>query len=258
MKRKYISAIICAAVILGVMVYAIFNFGRNDVEFVEAINNKAISANILLINITEEAGSTSFSAGQSGVIFKKDAEKYYVLTALHGLEPDQKKIKIIALGYDQPTYNEAGVNMGLKGYYEQFPQALLEYYNDTYDLAVISFYSKKEYAVLSIASGFKYKEPVAAIGNPHEGSRNSITTGKITSKNPVPFGDIAGLNQYPVIEHSAKISQGSSGGALLNKDMEVVGIVLGASENIFHQFVKGKAMPCDRILEFLSIMDMEL
>lgn len=257
MKRKYISAIICAVVILGVIVYAIFNFGRNDLEFVEAINNNAISANILLINTTEESGSTSFSAGQSGVIFKKDAEKYYVLTALHGIELDQNKSKIIALGYDQPTYNESGVNIGLKAYYSKFPEALLEYYNAAYDLAVISFYSKNEYAVLSIASEVKYNEPVAAIGNPHEGSRNSITTGKITSKNPVPFGDAAGVNQHHVIEHSAKTSLGSSGGALLNKDMEVVGIVLGASENIFHKFVKGKAMPCDRILEFLSIMDME-
>lgn len=258
LKRKYISAIICAAVILHVIVYAIFNFGGNDLEFIEAVNNDAISANILLINITEESGSTSFSAGWSGAIFKKDTEKYYALTALHGLELDQNKTKIIVLGYDQPTYNEAGVNIGLKAYYSQFPEAILEYYDDTYDLAVISFYSKNEYTVLSIASELvKHNEPVAAIGNPHEGSRNTITTGKITSKTPVPFGDIAGVNQHHVIEHSAKTSQGSSGGALLNKDMEVVGIVLGASENIFHKFVKGKAMPCDKILEFLSSMDIE-
>lgn len=256
LKRKYISAIICAAVILGAIVYAVFNFEGSDLEFIEAVTNDAISANILLINITDESGSTSFSTGQSGVIFKKDAEKYYVLTALHGLEIDQGKTKIIVLGYDQPAYNEAGANIGLKAYYSQFPEAVLEYYNDTYDLAVISFYSKNEYAVLSIASGVKYNEPVAAIGNPHKGSRNTITTGKITSKIPVPFGDTAGVNQHPVIEHSAKTSQGSSGGALLNKDIEVAGIILGASENIFHEFVKGKAMPCDRILEFLNIMDM--
>jgi S1-C subfamily serine protease len=257
LKKIYISAIICAAVILSVIVYAIFNFERNDLRFIEAINNDAISANALLINITDEPGSTSFSAGQSGVIFKKDSEKYYVLTALHGLELNQNKIKIIVLGYDQPTYDEAGVNIGLKAYYSQFPEAILEYYNDTYDLAVISFYTNNEYEVLPITSGVKYNEPVAAIGNPHKGSRNTITTGKITSKTPVPFGDIAGVNQHHVIEHSAKTSQGSSGGALLNKDMEVVGIVLGASENIFHKFVKGKAMPCGRILEFLRVMDME-
>lgn len=257
LKRKYISAIIFAAVILGVIVYVIFIFERNDLEFIESINNDAISANILLINVTEESSSTSFSAGESGVIYKKDSEKYYVLTALHGLKLDKNNTKIIALGYDQPAYNEAGDNIGLKAYYSQFPEAKLECYDDTYDLAVISFYSKNKYAVLSIASEVKYNEPVAAIGNPHEGSRNTITTGKITSKTPVPFGDIAGAKQHYVIEHSAKTSLGSSGGALLNKEMEVVGIILGASENIFHKFVKGKAMPCDKILEFLRIMDME-
>jgi len=253
LKRKYIIAIICITVISGVIVYALYNFGRNDPKFIEAVNHDAISANI---NITEESGSTSFSAGGSGTIFKRDAEKYYALTALHGLKLDQNKTKIIVLGYDQPTYKDADVNIGLKAYYSQFPEAVLEYYDDAYDLAVISFYSKNQYAVLSIESGFvEYNEPVAAMGNPHEGSRNTITTGKITSKTPVPFGDLAGENQYHVIEHSAKTSLGSSGGALLNKDMEVVGIILGASENIFHNFVKGKAMPCDKILEFLSIMD---
>lgn len=155
LKRKYISAIIFAAVILGVIVYAIFIFERNDLEFIESINNDAISANILLINVTEESSSTSFSAGESGVIFKKDSEKYYVLTALHGLKLDKNNTKIIALGYDQPAYNEAGDNIGLKAYYSQFPEAKLECYDDTYDLAVISFYSKNKYAVLSIASEVK-------------------------------------------------------------------------------------------------------
>jgi S1-C subfamily serine protease len=60
------------------------------------------------------------------------------------------------------------------------------------------------------------------------------------------------VNQYNIIQHSAKSSIGFSGGALLNKDMEIVGISLGAGENIFHQFKVGKAMPCDKILDFLA------
>jgi S1-C subfamily serine protease len=96
------------------------------------------------------------------------------------------------------------------------------------------------------------------MGNPDENSRNTVTTGKITSREPVPFGDKDGETQHNIIEHTAKTSSGSSGGALLNKDMEIVGIHLGGSENIFRSFLRGKAMPCDRMLDFLSDMDLRL
>lgn len=258
--KKYIGSIFCMVLVLVVMV-AVFSSGGEDLDFIEAVNSKAISANILLINVTEESvSSVSYSAGQSGVIFRKDDEKYYVLTALHGipLDIELNNTKFIVLGYNQPTYNEADIKIGLATYYSQFPEAVLEYYDEAYDLAVMSFISENEYTVLSIAvEPPEYNESVAAIGNPHEYSRNIVTTGKIISKKPIPFGDEAGANQHHIIEHSAKTSMGSSGGALLNKDMEVVGIILGASENIFHKFIKGKAMPCDKILNFLNDMNME-
>ena len=251
---KCIILLLCAAIAITV-VFSVFLSGSEDFEFIEAVNNKAISANILLINATEESASISYSAGQSGVIFKRENEKYYVLTALHGIpiEPESNNVKFLVLGYDQPEYKEAGLHIGLKAYYSQFPEAVLEYYDEAYDLAIISFLSEKEYTVLSIAlEQPKHGEPVAAIGNPHTGNRNTVTTGKITSKKPVPFGDEAGKNQHSIIQHSAKSYIGFSGGALLNRNMEIVGINLGAGENIFHQFKAGKSMPCDKILDFLT------
>jgi S1-C subfamily serine protease len=189
------------------------------------------------------------------VIFKRKHDRYYVMTALHGIpiEPESINTKYLVLGYDQLTYGEADVNIGFGAYYSQFPVAVLEYFDEAYDLAVISFLSENDYAVLSISTKPPvYGEPVASIGNPHEGNRNTVTTGKITSRKPVPFGDEEGKNQHNIILHSAKSSTGFSGGALLNRDMEIVGITLGASENIFRQFKVGKAMPCDKILDFLT------
>jgi len=251
---KYIGVMLCAAVIIAVC-YVVFFSNSENLDFIEAVNSKAISANILLINATEESSSISYSAGQSGVIFKRENEKYYVLTALHGIpiEPELNNVKFLVLGYDQPEYKDAGLHIGLKAYYSQFPEAVIEYYDEAYDLAVISFLSENEYTILSIASEQpKHGAPVAAIGNPHTGNRNTVTTGKITSKKPVPFGDEAGKNQHSIIQHSAKSSIGFSGGALLNRNMAIVGINLGAGENIFHQFKVGKAMPCDKILDFLA------
>ncbi len=256
-----IYTVLCVITALAV-VYVVFGFDIfkiEDSDLIKAVKDKAISANVLLIRVAEESvsgdvtvTSTSYSAGHSGVVFRKEDNRYYVLTALHAV--DMENPKMLVLRHDQPTYNAYVEDSGYVGfsiYYEQFPETVIEYYNEAYDLAVLSFVSEYEFTVLPIASAPpEYNELVVAIGNPHENTRNAITTGRITSRYPVPFGDEAGKNQHNVITHSAKISGGSSGGALLNKNMEIVGINLGGSENMF-RFIEGKAMPCDKIIEFL-------
>ncbi|MDZ7834450.1 MAG: serine protease [Alkalibacterium sp.] len=67
------------------------------------------------------------------------------------------------------------------------------------------------------------EDTVAVISNPYE-ERNSITAGKVISRKTKPFNDEDGEMQHPVIKHTALISEGSSGSALLNKDLEIVGI----------------------------------
>ena len=251
MKKKVIPVILVFAVVIAISVIRM-PCGE-DMDFIEAVKSNAITANVLIINVTTESNSTSYSAGQSGVIFKRESEKYYLLTALHGLSLENNA-KILVLGYDQPTYAEVdfSTHIGLGAYYSQFLDAVVEYYDEAYDLAIISFKAESEYSILSIASDKpEYGEPVAAIGNPHSDSRSVVTTGKITSRNPVPFGDETGKNQYNVIKHSAETSMGSSGGALLNKNMEIVGIILGG-DSIFRRFIVGKAMPCDKIIEFIE------
>ena len=80
------------------------------------------------------------------------------------------------------------------------------------------------------------------MGN-HNGHRNISTEGKIISRELSPFGDEEGKLQYPIIKHTAFVSAGSSGSALLNENFEIVGINLGGNENIFQSFISGMAMP---------------
>ena len=56
---------------------------------------------------------------------------------LHGLEDSStvRTTRYIALGYDHPTLGESGVAVGNKEYYSRFPEAFIEYYDETYDLA---------------------------------------------------------------------------------------------------------------------------
>ncbi|KPU43514.1 serine endoprotease DegS [Oxobacter pfennigii] len=231
-------------------------------EFIEKAGKYALSANIKIVQLEysngENISSISVSAGTSGVIIRKEGDKYYALTAKHVIEEsdDMDKTQIVVMGYDDLDYADSlkkgGEFQGIADYYKQFSQAAVEYSNDKYDLAVISFSADEVYNVLPVADEIpRYGDVIASMSNPYD-KRNIITAGKISSRKPVPFGDEAGKLQYPIIKHTAALSQGSSGSALLNENLEIAGINLGGSENILRQYISGMAMPNDLILNFLE------
>ena len=81
--------------------------------------------------------------------------------------------------------------------------------------------------------------------------RNIVTVGRISTIKPRPFGDEAGNLQYPIIKHTAMISEGSSGSALLNENLEIVGINL-AVERTYYESSSMEWRCCDRIRDFLD------
>lgn len=231
-------------------------------EFIEKVDKYALSANIKIVQLKYRnegnSKSTSASAGASGVIIRKEGNKYYALTAEHVVtEYDNiDKTQIIVMGYDDLDFKDylskGGEFQGIVNYYQQFPEAVVEYSNEKYDLAIISFIADEVYKVLPVADEIpKYGDIVASMSNPY-GERNIVTAGKVSSRKPRPFGDEAGKMQYPIIKHTAILSEGSSGSALLNENLEIVGINLGGNENVFRQFISGMAMPSDRIRSFLE------
>lgn len=233
-------------------------------EFIEKVEKNALSANIKIVQLQYSYGgnssssSSSVSAGASGVIIRREDNKYYALTAEHVIRElkDIDKTQIIVMGYDQLDFSdylsEGGKYEGTEEYYQQFPEATIEYANEKYDLAIISFDIIEDYTVLPISAETpKYGDVVASISNPYR-KRNIVTAGKISTIRPRPFGDKAGNMQYSIIKHTAMISEGSSGSALLNQNLEIVGINLGGGENIFRKFINGMAMPSDRISAFLD------
>lgn len=231
-------------------------------EFIERVEKYALSANIKIVQqqYRNQGNSSvlSVSAGGSGVIIRREGNKYYALTAEHVIREleDIDKTQTIVMGYDQLDFNDylskGGKYQGVENYYQQFPEAIIEYANEKYDLAVISFDSNEDYTVLSVSSEIpKYGDVVASMSNPYR-ERNIVTAGKISTIKLRPFGDKAENMQYPIINHTAMISEGSSGSALLNENLEIVGINLGGGENIFRKFINGMAMPSDSIRTFLD------
>ncbi|MDF2545905.1 MAG: peptidase Do [Anaerosolibacter sp.] len=231
-------------------------------EFMERVVKYALPANIKIVQLKYRnegnSSSTSVSAGASGVIIRKESNKYYALTAKHVVteNDDIDKTQIVVMGYDDLDFKDylsrGGAFQGIVNYYQQFPEAVIEYSNDKYDLALISFIADEVYTVLPVADEIpEYGDIVASMSNPYR-KRNIVTAGKISSRKPRPFGDEAGKMQYPMIKHTAILSEGSSGSALLNENLEVVGINLGGNENVFRNFISGMAMPSDRIRAFLE------
>ena len=231
-------------------------------DFIENVERKALSANIKIIQLKYETGingsSIAVSAGASGVIIRKEGNKYFALTANHVISEmdDVDQTRIVVLGYDDLDFkdylNMGGEYVGIANYYMQFPEITVEHANEKSDLALISFKSDKVYTVLSLAEdAAKYGDKVAAMSNPY-GKRNIVTAGKIGSKGFWNYEDQAGKFKYSIIKHSALTSEGSSGSALLNEDLDIVGINLGGNENLLHQFVSGMAIPSDQIRAFLG------
>ncbi len=268
MKSKKNKILIRVIVVILVILTIIYPSIRSKInqkiheDFIGYIGQNALSANVMISkeNYKKEdnVSSNSISAGASGVIFRKDGKKYFVLTAAHVIKSreNEDSTNIIIMGYDDLSFkdylNNGGKYKGIANYYQQFPRGIIEYADEKYDLAVVSFYSDKDYKVLSISDkSLEYGDIVGTVSNPY-GERNSVTAGKVISRQPKPFGDESCKMQFPVIRHTAMISEGSSGSTLLNKDLEIVGINLGGNENLFRQYISGMAMPSDRILDFLN------
>lgn len=180
--------------------------------------------------------------------------KYLILTSYHTVESFEGNLYVLL--WNVPRYNdlENKDKKGIELYYESKPKTTIEYTNIKYDLAILSFSYDDELPILEIEdSNPEYGSEIAVISNPENRERNNLSFGKVTSKKPVPFGDEKDKEQVNVIEHNAYIGPGSSGSVLLNKDLKIVGINLGGSTNIFGSFKKGKAMPTNRIKEFINL-----
>jgi len=236
------------------------NNNQKNETFKNLIEKHEIEKSTVLI-IKEEVVSQgngvnaiSYTNGFSGVIFDKDKSKYLILTSYHTIESFEGNLYVLL--WNVPRYNDLDNKdkKGIEPYYESKPKANIEYTNIKYDLAILSFSLDDELPLVELAdSNPEYGTEIAVISNPENRERNYLSFGKITTKKPVPFGDDKDKDQVNIIEHSAYVGSGSSGSVLLNNDLKIVGINLGGSTNLFGSFKKGKAMPVNRIVEFVDL-----
>ncbi|PAV30640.1 serine protease [Virgibacillus profundi] len=184
---------------------------------------------------SEEAGTGS------GIIYKKENGKAYVVTNQHVVE-DAQEVEIV-LNDDERV------------------QAQVLGTDELTDLAVLEVNGEKIDTVANIGSSenLKVGKTVIAIGNPlGMNFANTVTKGIVSGLNRSVSIDTNGDRQpdwiTEVIQTDAAINPGNSGGALVNNNGEVIGI---NSMKIARQEVEGIgfAIPMDSALPIMEQLE---
>lgn len=151
----------------------------------------------------------------SGVIFMEDDLYYYALTNHHVINPETYEAT-----YEIKAFED-----------EDTSEAILVASNPDYDLAVVKFLKNDRTNVyfVDITTRLQTKlnsgELVFAVGNPLS-LENNVTIGEFLSMENIDNAS------FKVILHNAAIHEGSSGGALVDVDGNLIGLnTWGYSEN---------------------------
>ncbi|HSH24613.1 MAG TPA: S1C family serine protease [Massilibacterium sp.] len=192
---------------------------------------KASPAVVGVVNIQKMSGIGLFSAeigeaveagAGSGVIYKKDGDKAYIVTNNHVVEGASEI--------------EVSLNDGTR-----IPAKLLGRDQWT-DLAVLQVAAEKVKTAIEIGDSDSLKpgEPAIAIGNPLGKYSNSVTQGIISGIGRTVPVDLNGDGtpdwNADVLQTDAAINPGNSGGALINISGQLIGI---NSMKVAEQAVEG-------------------
>jgi len=179
----------------------------------------------------------------SGVIYKKTSTHYYILTNNHIVESDMYRSYYTV--YD--------------AYGNEYSASVLAA-DRSYDLALLSIvrYSDVKLSVADLSDSDPERgAEVVSIGAPG-GVYNTVTYGNVSDYQvfdaPVSDGTEGEKNEieFPILWHTAFSKQGSSGGALLNADLELIGINYAVASGKDGVFMYTFAIPITKVNEFIA------
>ncbi len=208
-----------------------------------------LSTNIGIFTKTVTEDSLSYGECGSGVIFKKEGNTYYALTAKHVVSHTDSEIIIFTINTELKTETIPGVEdftILTEDSYAAMLPAKVEYTADADDLAVISFTSEEDLNVAELSQTEpKVKDRILCVGHP-EMNWFARSYGEVTS-GIQRFGESTGFASN-AMEHSAYIQVGSSGGGVFNEEMKIAGIITGAMLTPDgSKFISGYMIPASEI-----------
>lgn len=194
-----------------------------------------IEMNLIVDTYSESVTMKTVNQG-SGVIYGKDSHYYYCLTNAHVVKtaPTDKNVSYTITDCYGKKYNAYFVHM-----------------DESRDLAVLKFIASESLCIAELAkSNPKVDEEIVVLSASNH-LINSVTYGKVLQYQAVNMYYDTPV-QFPVIWHDAPIFSGSSGGAVLNLDMELVGLIFAGSAHDDGSFQYGFAIAIDDILDYLE------
>lgn len=204
-------------------------------------NEDVIKANVMIFNnnYSEFLGlkyKEDNSYG-SGVIYKSDDNYYYALTNNH------------VVSYD---YSYSKHEIFVEDCFSNEYVGEVVYSDAAYDLAIVRFNKSNELKVLNISDDeIGIRESVRSMGNPNS-TKNVINNGMVNCLSYINLNSEKSKIDFEVIVHSATIASGSSGGALLDSNNEIIGITFAGVFDKNGNFITGYAIPSEKIIEFLN------
>lgn len=186
---------------------------------------------------------SSYSWG-SGVVIEITDSKVYILSNSH---------------LSKKNHGLSNIKFQLYDYLDNSAPAKLVFENSEYDLAVFECEKTTDnFEVIDYGQSHRVNEEIVSIGRPL-GNPNNVTFGVIK-------GDVLGPKltcarsesnvHFEVIKHDSYINLGSSGGALLNLDLELIGIQYAVTQDEeTHEFKSGYAIPLYKVYDFLELYE---
>ena len=227
----------------SITLYAAWRFDAESVlnRFVETTQSSTVMINCTFYNATffgEIVNSKTVSG--SGVIIFEDEASYYILTNNHVVNNTS--------GLHNAAYEVVDA-------YARVHNATLLYRDAAYDLALLSIAKgKKELSVAPLADAVApVATPVIAVGAPN-GQINTVSIGSIVDFDKAEIDNADAEDNaicFCVLFHDAPIGGGSSGGALFDERLNLIGINFAATEQD-EAFKLGLAVSADKIRDFLQ------
>lgn len=218
-------------------------YEADHAQIINELSKNIVSANVKIKKTAYNRSflgliKTDIIAGTgSGIIFHDQHDNYYVLTNEHvTTKMDRSYVDYIITDYKGNTYKVKIT--------EDFEQA-------SYDLSVLYFGKSKEklHVIKRASLNPIITSEIISLGQP-KGQNNTITFGIVNKYEKVKLTN----NFEPlfnVIQHSSPIYGGSSGGALLDFDFNLVGLNFASASNPNGNFIYAFAIPIEEIDEYL-------
>lgn len=255
MKKKYSVIVILIAVAILVVsigvIPSVTDYQAKHRIYADMENDLSdvMNANVRIISVEEYDNIIAYGAGCSGVIIGKKGHTYYALTAYHVLNHEDIDHFVIITPEDPSVfdYKKEHEGAGQEEYYDQLPRVKVEYEKEESDLAVISFESDEQLLVAPVSEDMPEKgDRIAVVSNP-EGEKFISTFGIIKSSAPEKYSFNDEQSDNMVLKHNAYEAPGSSGSAVYNEKMQLVGINIGGGRDLFGRFRHGVMIPADQI-----------